>query len=112
SRQEGLPGLQGLGRSADSSQGQVGQVRLPFDQRSAGFVGRATIMATPILFIGKDKDALAERAAEFITKTAGDVLHSRESFTIALTGGSTPEQTYRLLARADRSARIDWRRTL
>ena len=69
-------------------------------------------MATPILFIGKDKDALAERAAEFITKTAGDVLHSRESFTIALTGGSTPEQTYRLLARADRSARIDWRRTL
>jgi 6-phosphogluconolactonase len=53
-----------------------------------------------------DARALAERAAEVFTSLAGQTLLTRSVFTVALAGGSTPQQMYTRLARA----KIDWER--
>jgi len=51
--------------------------------------------------------ALAERAAELIYDAAREAIAARGWFTIALTGGSSPRQTYELLARAT-PEQMDW----
>jgi 6-phosphogluconolactonase len=55
-------------------------------------------------------DALAGRAAELFVSLAQDAISRRGRFTVALSGGSTPEKMYKLLAEPERSARIDWSR--
>jgi 6-phosphogluconolactonase len=58
-----------------------------------------------------DADDLANRAADFIIRTAGEAIRERGRFTLVLSGGSTPERTYRILARPVRTAALDWSRT-
>ncbi len=51
--------------------------------------------------------ALAERAAELIYDAAREAIAARGRFILALTGGSSPRQTYELLARAT-PEQMDW----
>lgn len=51
--------------------------------------------------------ALAERATELIYGAARDAIQERGRFTIALTGGASPRQTYELLAKAT-PEQMDW----
>src|SRR6476646_40229 len=55
-------------------------------------------------------DQLAARAADRIIAAATDAIRARGRFTLALSGGSTPEKTYALLAAPERSSRLDWSR--
>jgi 6-phosphogluconolactonase len=63
------------------------------------FVGRIEVLADP--------PALARRAAEWMTATASA---TKESFRIALSGGSTPKALYSLLASDEFKDRFPWRR--
>jgi len=54
-----------------------------------------------------DDAALAARAAEIIVSAAKEAVAARGRFTIALTGGSSPRQTYQLLAKAT-PGQMDW----
>jgi 6-phosphogluconolactonase len=58
-----------------------------------------------------DPAALAEQAADRIVAAAADAIAARGQFTLALSGGSTPERLYKLLSVADGHRRIDWQRT-
>src|SRR5262245_3443131 len=55
-------------------------------------------------------DQLAARAADRIIAAAGDAIRARGRFTLALSGGSTPEKTYTLLTSPERSTKLDWSR--
>jgi 6-phosphogluconolactonase len=67
-----------------------------------------TQMATPVVDIFRDSSDLAARAADLVIQTARDAIAQRGRFTFVLSGGSTPEKTYALLAQADRASAIDW----
>ncbi|MCC7085642.1 MAG: 6-phosphogluconolactonase [Pirellulales bacterium] len=58
-----------------------------------------------------DADALAAEAARRIVVAANSAIAARGRFSMALSGGSTPERTYKLLAQPDWRSRIDWMRT-
>jgi 6-phosphogluconolactonase len=58
-----------------------------------------------------DAGQLAAQAADRILQAAEQAIGARGRFTLVLSGGSTPEKTYTLLAQPDRSARLDWSRT-
>jgi 6-phosphogluconolactonase len=60
------------------------------------------------LVICKDSDALAERAAEVAVGAAREAIRQRGTFTLVLSGGSTPEKTYRLLAEPERLTAAEW----
>jgi 6-phosphogluconolactonase len=55
-------------------------------------------------------DQLAASAADRIISAAGDAIRARGRFTLALSGGSTPEKTYTLLTSPERSTKLDWSR--
>ncbi|MCA0452940.1 MAG: 6-phosphogluconolactonase [Chloroflexi bacterium] len=59
--------------------------------------------------IAQDTTALAEMAAETIQTLADDAIQARGSFTIALSGGSTPKALFILLASQYHDT-IDWNR--
>jgi 6-phosphogluconolactonase len=48
---------------------------------------------------------------EFIIQAARDAISARGRFSIALTGGSSPQQTYSLLAQPEHVGQIDWEKT-
>jgi 6-phosphogluconolactonase len=56
----------------------------------------------------KDADALSYAVAEWIAGIIGETLKKQDRFTIALSGGSTPERLHRILAAAPYKERIDW----
>lgn len=56
-----------------------------------------------------DPQQLAEAAARDFVHRADAAVEERGSFTVALAGGSTPEATYKLLAR-DHADSVDWGR--
>jgi len=58
-----------------------------------------------------DANALATRAAALIVEAARDAIVHRSRFLFVLSGGSTPEMTYRLLAEPGRRAAIEWTKT-
>ena len=60
--------------------------------------------------IAETSAELARQAAEWITVYAESVLHQRDRFTIALSGGSTPKALHELLAQPPLCDRIDWSR--
>lgn len=60
------------------------------------------------LHVSKDKDELSKYTAEWMTRYISDVLKKQKRFTIALSGGSTPEKLYRLLATKEYKDKIDW----
>jgi 6-phosphogluconolactonase len=65
-------------------------------------------MPTRAVEICRDADALAATAAELVIGAARAAVQARGRFTLVLSGGSTPEKTYSVLARAERLATIDW----
>lgn len=58
-----------------------------------------------------DLEALSLAAAEKIIRAAGDAIAARGRFAISLSGGSTPRETYKLLATPEFRDRIDWSKT-
>lgn len=58
-----------------------------------------------------DADALAAEAARRIASAASASIAARGQFTLVLSGGSTPERTYKLLAKPAWRPKIDWSRT-
>lgn len=55
-------------------------------------------------------DAVAEAAADRIVASARNAIRRRGRFRIALSGGSTPQPVYSLLAAPPRVTTVDWRR--
>jgi 6-phosphogluconolactonase len=66
---------------------------------------------SPAVAILKDSDHLALRAADLITRAAQGAIRQRGRAMLALSGGSTPEKTYGLLAQPGRPSRVDWAHT-
>lgn len=60
------------------------------------------------LHVLKDKNELSKYTAEWIITYIHDVLKKQGRFTIALSGGSTPEKLYSLLAGKEYSKKIEW----
>lgn len=60
----------------------------------------------------EDGDAVGLRLVERIIAAAADAIATRGRFTIALTGGTTPEKSYRRLALPENAGRLDWTRSL
>ncbi|HTQ38995.1 MAG TPA: 6-phosphogluconolactonase [Pirellulales bacterium] len=63
------------------------------------------------IVICSDAAALAADAADRIVAAAHTAIAQRGRFTLVLSGGSTPERTYRLLAQNPRRQQIDWTHT-
>lgn len=55
--------------------------------------------------------AVAETAAHLFVAAAAEAIAARGQFTVALSGGSTPEALYRWLAQPEHAAQVDWPRT-
>jgi 6-phosphogluconolactonase len=60
------------------------------------------------LIVCPDAQALAEAAAEQLIALADTAITQRGRFSVALSGGSTPERLYQLLATPDYAGRIYW----
>lgn len=56
----------------------------------------------------KDKESLVSGAADFIAEAAEQAIGARGRFTLALSGGHTPQPVYARLATPDYRDRIDW----
>jgi 6-phosphogluconolactonase len=63
----------------------------------------------PVLTIAKDAEDLAAHAAERFIQAARDAIRRDGRFRVALSGGSTPEKLYTLLAQP--GAEVDWGRS-
>jgi 6-phosphogluconolactonase len=50
------------------------------------------------------------RAASFFIKYSNDAIHKRGQFTVALSGGKTPEFLFRILAQHDHRKSIEWKK--
>jgi len=53
---------------------------------------------------------IARRATELFIETANEAMKKQNSFTVALSGGSTPKALFELLALEENASQIDWRR--
>jgi 6-phosphogluconolactonase len=62
------------------------------------------------LVVARDAEELATAAVNRIVKLATSAIAERGRFLMALSGGSTPRPTYRLLAEEPYSRMIDWSR--
>ncbi|MBD2755329.1 6-phosphogluconolactonase [Spirosoma validum] len=60
------------------------------------------------LIVKKNPTELAKAAADFISKRIKEVLETKDQFTIALSGGSTPKALHELLAKPPYSQQIPW----
>lgn len=63
------------------------------------------------IVVKEDAVAVAREAAERVVTAHREAIAARGRFTFVLSGGSTPEALYRLLASPDYAPRIDWPRT-
>jgi 6-phosphogluconolactonase len=63
------------------------------------------------IVVCSDAATLAVEAADRIVAAAQAAIAQRGRFTLVLSGGSTPERTYRLLGQNPRCHEIDWSRT-
>lgn len=59
----------------------------------------------------RDKEELGERASELFIGLAREAVATHGAFRVALSGGSTPQALYGLLAREDKAARVPWAAT-
>lgn len=60
--------------------------------------------------IFQDKEALTSAAADLFVAAARKAISANNKFTVALTGGSTPDQLYRLLASEAYRGQVDWQK--
>lgn len=65
----------------------------------------------PELITLPDADAVASRAAEIVVATALQAVMERNRFTWVLSGGSTPERLYKLLAQSPYREQMPWEET-
>lgn len=63
-----------------------------------------------IIKVFDNNEALASASAKFIAEQAGIATAERRLFNIALSGGSTPEETYKRLAQPPYATQIHWTR--
>ena len=63
----------------------------------------------PQLHVFSDPEALSNGAAEFITTLSRKVIASTGNFSIALSGGTTPQRLYTLLGSPLYHEKIDWK---
>jgi 6-phosphogluconolactonase len=77
--------------------------------QSAG-PGEGAPAGAPRLLVAADPEALARRAAEEVARRAAEAVASRGTFSLALSGGSTPRLLYRLLAEPTEpfARRVPW----
>lgn len=68
------------------------------------------MIGTQEVMICNDIQEMVRRAAVQFVEMAGKAISERGFFTVALSGGSTPEPFYRLLAAKDFREKIDWRK--
>ncbi len=59
----------------------------------------------------ENADTLSVATAEFIIKLADEAIAAVGRFSISLSGGSTPEKLFRLMATGDYKARMPWKNT-
>jgi 6-phosphogluconolactonase len=68
-----------------------------------------TIIKLDIMIkIFKDQEELSIAAAKLFVQIANEAIKERGTFTVALTGGSSPASLYKLLAQQPYSEQIDW----
>jgi 6-phosphogluconolactonase len=60
------------------------------------------------LHIYKDPEVLSVEVAKWISDTISDTLKKKDRFTIALSGGSTPQRLHKILAASPYKEQIDW----
>ena len=60
------------------------------------------------LHVYKDGEALSVAAAKWIADRITDTLKTKDRFTIALSGGSTPKRLHELLAQAPYKETLAW----
>jgi 6-phosphogluconolactonase len=65
-------------------------------------------LIAPEIKVVRDGDAIAREAADRIVEQAAAAITLQGSFSIALSGGSTPKVLFSLLARDEYRSRIDW----
>lgn len=70
-----------------------------------------TIHTKHSLNVFANVDELNVAAAQFIIKLAKEAIKEHGRFVIALSGGTTPEKLYALLATPEYASQIDWQRT-
>ena len=61
--------------------------------------------------IFKDSSSLSQAATEMFVKMAEQAIHARGRFLAALSGGGTPAELYRLLAKEPYRVQVDWANT-
>lgn len=64
-----------------------------------------------MITVFKDTAALSRAAAELFVQTAREAVAQHGRFTVALTGGSSPVQLYRLLAQPPYREQVPWQQT-
>ncbi|MFV1858396.1 MAG: 6-phosphogluconolactonase [Anaerolineales bacterium] len=62
--------------------------------------------------VHEDTKALAQAAADRFVAASEDAIEKRGRFTVALSGGSTPQETYSRLADPSLATRVSWRNVL
>ncbi len=62
------------------------------------------------LNISKTTDEVILKLADYFVHVAGNYISINGRFTLALSGGSSPERLYKLLASADYNTKIDWKK--
>ena len=67
-------------------------------------------MAVPEIRIVADSSELAKEAAELFVGFGQQAITSRSCFRVALSGGSTPQALYSVLASPETSGQLDWAR--
>jgi 6-phosphogluconolactonase len=60
------------------------------------------------LHVFKDAGELSSSVAKWIAETIGDSLKKQDRFTIALSGGSTPQRLHKILAASPYNEQVDW----
>src|SRR5690348_16200342 len=60
------------------------------------------------IHIAPDPDALSHEMADWISRDMEKALRHSDIYTLALSGGSTPERLYRLLAAPPYSGEVNW----
>jgi 6-phosphogluconolactonase len=56
-----------------------------------------------------DTEELAQAAADHFVAASEDAIENRGRFTVALSGGATPQETYRRLAEPGLATQVSWR---
>ncbi len=90
---------------------KMGALVKRFPRRSSGSTWMTSMATEREIVVFRDDVELAEEAADRIIAEAQSAISVRHRFVLVLSGGSTPERTFRLLAEPQRSSRIDWSRT-